>query len=206
MKVDDYTFRQLFNNWVIFEKQRDIRRLKKFRWKTFPLLGYFFVDTDSELSLRLIGSLLKGKDEIKVDEKTVNDNVVIKASRIGKRTCELLDKNIIETVKGIKSIEANLNYIKDDQLNLGKTRLKEELDPFRDEVIVDDLLATYKLDNNNEENLWVTVEGLMKDDKTYICLLEEDSILDPKYKKGEMVGVRLIDNVLRIVGPLKPKE
>lgn len=206
MKVDDYTFRQLFNNWVIFEKQRDIRRLKKFRWKTFPLLGYFFVDTDSELSLRLIGSLLKGKDEIKVDEKTVNDNVVIKASRIGKRTCELLDKNIIETVKGIKSIEANLNYIKDDQLNLGKTRLKEELDPFRDEVIVDDLLATYKLDNTNEENLWVTVEGLMKDDKTYICLLEEDSILDPKYKKGEMVGVRLIDNVLRIVGPLKPKE
>ncbi len=216
MLVGNCTFRELDQRWVAIENKRMVKKLaKKLKHKEWipPLFGYFYIDREEGLSLRVMGNVEKdGYNKLYLSDYFRENEIVVSVEVIEKFNVEFIDSDVVNKINGTKEIEEDLAFNYESELNLLKTREIEEIDPFRNETFPDDVQVLLESnDDDPDELLWARIEGIMKKD-VLICHLLTESYYNEQYKEDTMVGVRYFEEskdeeeCLKIVGLIKRKE
>lgn len=215
MRVCDYSFRDLDKRWVGIESKKYCKKIgKKLRLKGLlcPVFGYFYIDKEYGLSLRIVGNIEKdGRNKLYLDEELLFDNdLVLDYDFISKFEIELLDEEVVKVIEGSYVLENKLDIHYKNVNNFLDTRDLRDLDPFRNEQFPDDIQALLvNKGDNPDELLWVRIEGIMdvKPD-VLICKLLGASYYNDEYTEDVMVGVKYFkdEETLKIVGMLKRRE
>ena len=215
MKVCDYSFRDLDKRWVGIENKKFCKKIgKKLRLKNLarPVFGYFYIDKEYGLSLRIVGNIEKdGRNKLYLDEELLFDNdLVLDYDFISKYEVELLDEEVVKVIEGSYVLENKLDIHYKNVNNFLDTRDIRDLDPFRNEQFPDDVqVLLVNKGDNPDEMLWVRIEGIMdvKPD-VLICKLLDSSNYNEEYVEDVMVGVKYFkdDDNLKIIGMLKRRE
>lgn len=215
MRVCDYSFRDLDKRWVGIESKKYCKKIgKKLRLKGLarPVFGYFYIDKEYGLSLRIVGNIEKdGRNKLYLDEELLFDNdLVLDYDFISKFEVELLDEEVVKVIEGSYVLENKLDIHYKNVNNFLDTRDLRALDPFRNEQFPDDIQALLvNKGDNPDELLWARIEGIMdvKPD-VLICKLLGASYYNEEYIEDVMVGVKYFkdEETLKIVGLLKRRE
>lgn len=215
MRVCDYSFRDLDKRWVGIENKKCCKKIgKKLRLKNLacPVFGYFYIDKEYGLSLRIVGNVEKdGRNKLYLDEELLFDSeLVLDYDFISKFEVELLDAEVVKVIEGSYVLENKLDIHYKNVNNFLMTREQTELDSFRNEQFPDDVqVLLVNKGDNPDELLWVRIEGIMdvKPD-VLICKLLGGSYYNDEYVENAMVGVKYFEDEenLKIVGLLKKRE
>lgn len=215
MKVCEFSFRELDRKWVGIENKKFCKKIAKkikMRKLVCPIFGYFYIDKECGLLLRVLGNIEKdGRNKLYLDNELIFDEEkVVDYEFVSKFEIELLDDEVVKCIEGSTVIENKLDVHYKDINNFLDTRNMEELDPFRNDVFVDDVQVLLKNKGDNpDELLWARIEGIMdvKPD-VLICKLLSSSYYNEEYSEDVMVGIKYFadDESLKIVGLLKRRE
>ena len=146
MKVCDYSFRDLDKRWVGIESKKFCKKIgKKLRIKGLvpPIFGYFYIDKEYGLSLRIVGNIEKdGRNKLYLDEELLFDNdLVLEYDFVSKFDVELIDEEVVKVIEGNYVLENKLDIHYKNVNNFLDTRDLVDLDPFRNEQFPDDIQA-----------------------------------------------------------------
>ena len=215
MRVSDYSFRELDKRWVGIEGKKYCKKIgKKLRIKNLarPVFGYFYIDKEFGLSLRIVGNIEKdGRNKLYFDEEFLFDSdLVLDYDFVSKFEIELLNEEVVEVIEGSYVLENKLDIHYKNVNNFLDTRNLEELDPFRSTQFPDDVqVLLVNKGENPDELLWARIEGIMdvKPD-VLICKLLGASYYNEDYVEDAMVGVKYFkdEESLKIVGMLRRRE
>ncbi len=215
MRVSDYSFRELDKRWIGIEGKKYCKKIgKKLKIKGLvrPIFGYFYIDKEYGLSLRIVGNIERdGRNKLYLDEELLFDNdLVLDYDFISKFEIELLDEDIVKVIEGSYVLENKLDIHYKNVNNFLETRKWMDLDNFRNEQFPDDIqVLLVNKGDNPDELLWARIEGIMdvKPD-VLICKLLGASYYNDEYVEDVMVGVKYFkdDDNLKIVGLLKKRE
>lgn len=215
MKVCDFSFRDLDRRWIGIENKKFCKKLAKkikMRKLLHPIFGYFYIDKEYGISLRVLGNIERdGRNKLYLDEDLILDEeLVVDYDFVSKFDIELIDEDVVSSIEGASILENKLDIHYKNINNFLDTRNMEELDPFRNEAFPDDVQVVLRNKGENpDELLWARIEGVMdvKPD-VLICKLISSSYYDEEYVEDVMVGVKYFkdDDSLKIVGLLKRRE
>jgi len=215
VKVCDYSFRELDRKWVGIENKKYCKKIaKKMKIKGLiaPIFGYFYIDKEYGLSLRIVGNIEKdGRNKLYLDEVLLFDNdLVIDYEFVSKFDIEILDDEVVSMIEGSSVLENKLDINYKNINNFLNTRDWIDIDPFRNDVFPDDVqVLLINKGDNPDELLWARIEGIMdvKPD-VLICRLLSESYYNEEYLEDVMVGVKYFkdEESLKIVGLLKKRE
>ena len=215
MKVCDFSFRDLDRKWIGIENKKFCKKLaKKIKMRKLlcPIFGYFYIDKEYGMSLRVLGNIERdGRNKLYLDEDLLLDEeLVVDYDFVSKFEIEIIRDDVIDSVEGASVLENKLDIHYKNVNNFLDTRNMEELDSFRNEVFPDDIQVVLRNKGDNpDELLWARIEGIMdvKPD-VLICKLISGSYYDEEYVEDAMVGVKYFkdDESLKIVGMLKRRE
>ncbi len=215
MKVCDFSFRELDRKWVGFENRKACKKIaKKIKMKKLqcPIFGYFYIDTDNGLSLRIVGNIERdGRNKLYLDEALILDKeLVLNYEFVEKMDVQILKDDVVENLDGANVLENKIESYYKNINNFLDTRNMQELDPFRNEESPDDVqVLLINKDDTPNELLWVRIEGIMdvKPD-VLICKLLTGSYYNEEYVEDAMVGVKYFqeEEQLKIVGMLKRRS
>lgn len=215
MKVCEFSFRELDRKWIGIESKKFCKKLaKKIKMKKLlcPIFGYFYIDKENGLSLRVLGNIERdGRNKLYLDDSFIFENeLVVDYDFISKFEITILDEEVVKNIEGSTVIENKLDIYYKNVNNFLDTRDMEELDPFRNESFPDDIQVLLKnKDDAPDELLWARIEGIMdvKPD-VLICKLLSASYYNEDYVEDMMVGVKYFEEeeILKIVGMLKRRE
>ena len=215
MKVCEFSFRELDRKWIGIENKKFCKKIAKkikMRKLVCPIFGYFYIDKENGLLLRVLGNIEKdGRNKLYLDNDLIFDEEkVVDYEFISKFEIELLDEDVVKCIEGSTVIENTLDVHYKNINNFLDTRNMEELDSFRNDAFVDDVQVLLKNKGEDpDELLWARIEGIMdvKPD-VLICKLLSGSYYNEEYSEDVMVGVKFFsdDESLKIVGLLKRRE
>lgn len=215
MRVCDYSFRDLDRKWIGIENKKFCKKIaKKIKMRKLlcPIFGYFYIDKEYGMSLRVLGNIEKdGRNKLYLDEDLLLDEeLVVDYDFVSKFEIEIIKDDVIDSIEGASVLENKLDIHYKNINNFLDTRNIEELDPFRNESFPDDIQVVLRNKGDNpDEMLWARIEGIMdvKPD-VLICKLISASYYDEEYVEGAMVGVKYFgdDSTVKIVGMLKRRE
>ena len=215
MKVCDFSFRDLDRKWIGIENKKFCKKLaKKIKMRKLlcPIFGYFYIDKENGMSLRVLGNIERdGRNKLYLDEDLLLDEeLVVDYEFVSKFEIEIINNDVIDSVEGVSVLENKLGIHYKNINNFLDTRNMEELDPFRNDAFPDDIQVVLRNKGENpDELLWARIEGIMdvKPD-VLICKLLGGSYYDEEYCEDAMVGVKYFkdDESLKIVGMLKRRE
>lgn len=214
MKVCEYSFRELDKRWVGIESKKECKKImKKLKLKKLqsPIFGYFYIDKEFGVVLRIVGNIEKdGRNKLYLDERLLFDNkLILEYDFIEKFEIKILDENISKVLEGSSVLENKLDIHYKNVNNFLDTRKLTELDPFRNIQFPDDVQALLvNKDDNPNELIWCRIEGIMdvKPD-VLICKLLGSSYYNDDYYENAMVGIKYFvdEDKLKIVGLLKKR-
>lgn len=215
MKVCEFSFRELDRKWIGIENKKFCKKIAKkikMRKLVCPIFGYFYIDKENGLLLRVLGNIEKdGRNKLYLDNDLIFDEEkVVDYEFVSKFEIELLDEEVVKCIEGSTVIENKLDVHYKNINNFLDTRNMEELDSFRNDAFVDDVQVLLKNKGEDpDELLWARIEGIMdvKPD-VLICKLLSGSYYNEEYSEDVMVGVKFFsdDESLKIVGLLKRRE
>lgn len=215
MKVCEFSFRELDRKWIGIESKKFCKKLaKKIKMRKLarPIFGYFYIDKENGLLLRVLGNIEKdGRNKLYLDNDFIFDNeIVVDYEFVSKFEIEILDEEVVKYIEGSTVIENKLDIHYKNINNFLDTRKMKELDPFRNDAFVDDVQVLLKNKGDApDELLWARIEGIMdvKPD-VLICKLLSGSYYNEEYVEEMMVGVKYFaeEETLKIVGMLKRRE
>ncbi len=215
MKVKDYSFRELDRKWVGFENKKACKKIAKkvkMRKLQSPIFGYFYIDKENGLSLRVVGNIEKdGRNKLYLDDTYILDKeLVLDYQAVENYDVKILSDNVIDNLDGANVLENKLAANYKNINNFLDTRDMVELDNFRNDQFPDDIEVLLINSNDNpDELLWARIEGIMdvKPD-VLICRLITSSYYNKDYVEETMVGVKYFhdEDSLKIVGLLKKRE
>lgn len=215
MKVCEFSFRELDRKWVGIENKKFCKKIAKkikMRKLVCPIFGYFYIDKECGLLLRVLGNIEKdGRNKLYLDNELIFDEEkVVDYEFVSKFEVELLDDEVVKCIEGSTVIENKLDVHYKNINNFLDTRNMEELDSFRNDVFVDDVQVLLRNKGEDpDELLWARIEGIMdvKPD-VLICKLLSSSYYNEEYSEDVMVGIKYFaeDESLKIVGLLKRRE
>ena len=215
MKVCEFSFRELDRKWVGIESKKFCKKIaKKIKMRKLlcPIFGYFYIDKENGLSLRVLGNIERdGRNKLYLDNVLIFDEEkVVDYEFVSKFEIELLDEEVVKCIEGSTVIENKLDVHYKNINNFLDTRNMEELDSFRNDAFVDDVQVLLKNKGEDpDELLWARIEGIMdvKPD-VLICKLLSSSYYNEEYSEDVMVGIKYFadDESLKIVGLLKRRE
>ncbi|MBQ7104332.1 MAG: hypothetical protein IJN90_00560 [Bacilli bacterium] len=215
MKVCEFSFRDLDRKWIGIESKKYCKKLaKKIKMRKLlcPIFGYFYIDKENGLLLRVLGNIERdGRNKLYLDNDFIFENeLVVDYDFVKKFDVEILDEEVVKNIEGSIVLENKLDVHYKNINNFLDTRNMEELDSFRNDTFVDDVQVLLKnKDESPDELLWARIEGIMdiKPD-VLICKLLSSSYYNDEYAEDVMVGVKYFsdDETLRIVGMLKKRE
>ena len=215
MKVCEFSFRELDRKWVGIENKKFCKKIaKKIKMRKLicPIFGYFYIDKECGLLLRVLGNIEKdGRNKLYLDNELIFDEEkVVDYEFVSKFEVELLDDEVVKCIEGSTVIENKLDVHYKNINNFLDTRNMEELDLFRNDVFVDDVQVLLRNKGEDpDELLWARIEGIMdvKPD-VLICKLLSSSYYNEEYSEDVMVGIKYFaeDESLKIVGLLKRRE
>ena len=215
MKVCEFSFRELDRKWIGIENKKFCKKIAKkikMRKLVCPIFGYFYIDKENGLLLRVLGNIEKdGRNKLYLDNDLIFDEEkVVDYEFVSKFEIELLDEDVVKCIEGSTVIENKLDVHYKNINNFLDTRNMEELDSFRNDAFVDDVQVLLKNKGEDpDELLWARIEGIMdvKPD-VLICKLLSGSYYNEEYSEDVMVGVKFFndDESLKIVGLLKRRE
>ena len=215
MKVCEFSFRELDRKWVGIENKKFCKKIaKKIKMRKLicPIFGYFYIDKECGLLLRVLGNIEKdGRNKLYLNNELIFDEEkVVDYEFVSKFEVELLDDEVVKCIEGSTVIENKLDVHYKNINNFLDTRNMEELDSFRNDVFVDDVQVLLRNKGEDpDELLWARIEGIMdvKPD-VLICKLLSSSYYNEEYSEDVMVGIKYFaeDESLKIVGLLKRRE
>ena len=215
MKVCEFSFRELDRKWVGIESKKFCKKIaKKIKMRKLlcPIFGYFYIDKENGLSLRVLGNIERdGRNKLYLDNELIFDEEkVVDYEFVSKFEIELLDEEVVKCIEGSTVIENKLDVHYKNINNFLDTRNMEELDSFRNDAFVDDVQVLLKNKGEDpDELLWARIEGIMdvKPD-VLICKLLSSSYYNEEYSEDVMVGIKYFadEESLKIVGLLKRRE
>lgn len=215
MKVCEFSFRELDRKWIGIESKKFCKKLaKKIKMRKLlrPIFGYFYIDKENGLSLRVLGNIEKdGRNKLYLDNTLIFDEEkVVDYEFVSKFEIEILDEEVVKCIEGSTVIENKIDVHYKNINNFLDTRDMEELDSFRNDTFVDDVQVLLKNKGDDpDELLWARIEGIMdvKPD-VLICRLLSSSYYNEEYSEDVMVGIKYFaeDESLKIVGLLKRRE
>lgn len=216
MKINGVLFRDFDRRWVGIENKKNCKKIaKKLKRKKLisPIFGYFFIDKDNGISLKIVGNFEKdNKNKIYINEDYLEDELVIDYEFMQKINLdvELIDEEIIKHIEGANIISNKIDSEYRNINNFLETRNFKYLDKFRDERYPDDVETI--LENKEQEideYLYVTIEGIMdKRPDLLIARLNDSSEYNKDYIEGDYVAVKYYEDEdkLKIYGHLKRRE
>ena len=215
MKVCEFSFRELDRKWIGIESKKFCKKLaKKIKMRKLlrPIFGYFYIDKENGLSLRVLGNIEKdGRNKLYLDNTLIFDEEkVVDYEFVSKFEIEILDEEVVKCIEGSTVIENKIDVHYKNINNFLDTRDMEELDSFRNDAFVDDVQVLLKNKGDDpDELLWARIEGIMdvKPD-VLICRLLSGSYYNEEYSEDVMVGIKYFaeEESLKIVGLLKKRE
>lgn len=215
MKIKDYSFRELDRKWVGFENKKACKKIAKkvkMRKLQSPIFGYFYIDKENGLSLRVVGNIEKdGRNKLYLDDTYILDKeLVLDYQAVENYDVKILSDNVVDNLDGANVLENKLAANYKNINNFLDTRDMVELDNFRNDQFPDDIEVLLINSNDNpDELLWARIEGIMdvKPD-VLICRLITSSYYNKDYVEETMVGVKYFhdEDSLKIVGLLKKRE
>lgn len=134
-----------------------------------PFIGYFFVDKEEGVCVRIIGNE-DNKDLIK--ELITENNVVINCEQFDNLEFSLYEEKI-ETY----DLEKQMDDYYDDQETLDLRNLTE-IDSLRGIYYPDDVLLTIEFEDGEDEYIWGKVDGYIAEVDKYVVYLLESSKFD----------------------------
>lgn len=215
MKVCEFSFRDLDRKWIGIESKKYCKKIaKKIKMRKLlcPIFGYFYIDKENGLSLRVLGNIERdGRNKLYLDNDFILENeLVVDYDFVKKMDIEVLDDEVVKNIEGSIILENKLDIHYKNINNFLDTRNMEGLDNFRNESFVDDVQVLLKNKGDApDELLWARIEGIMdvKPD-VLICKLLSSSYYNEEYIEDVMVGIKYFsdDETLRIIGMLKKRE
>lgn len=215
MKVCEFSFRDLDKKWIGIESKKYCKKIaKKIKMRKLlcPIFGYFYIDKENGLSLRVLGNIERdGRNKLYLDNDFILENeLIVDYDFVKNMDVEILDDEVVKNIEGSIILENKLDIHYKNINNFLDTRNIEELDQFRNEAFVDDVQVLLKNKGDApDELLWARIEGIMdvKPD-VLICKLLSSSYYNEEYVEDVMVGIKYFsdDDTLRVVGMLKKRE
>lgn len=215
MRVNDFTFRDLDRKWVGFENKKECKKIaKKIKKKSllWPIFGYFYIDREKGLSLRIVGNIERdGRNKLYLDESFILENeYIIDYEFVQKMDIKILSDEVVANLDGASLLENKIESNYKNINNFLDTRQMIELDPFRNDICPDDIQVLLEShDDNPDELLWARIEGIMdvKPD-VLICKLLTESYYNKDYVEETMIGVKYFkdEEQLKIVGLLRRRK
>lgn len=211
--IKNLGFRELENKWVFFDDKKSLKKLIKMtKLKNIegPLIGYFYIDQDSGLTLKILGPVLKDyKDNLYLDEFYLKENIILNYGDILNLKLKFLEEAITDNINGLRQIEISLKTT-DDKYKLQEARIMTDIDEFRNEAYPDDVQVVLNINSKKDDEveiLWAKIIGIEPND-VFICVLLTSSINSKEYLKDSLVGVKYDKeaHLLKIVGFLKEKK
>ena len=190
MKLKKYKFRDIDNVWVLFDKDKDIKKINKLTKNKFsydPILGVIYIDHEMGISIRILGNVYKDKTGYSFSDEFIDEKISI--IRCNKKIN--FDATILSdlTVSGIN----NTSNIK-DQIDLFyqkkaivESRKMTEIDDVRHKYFPDDIQLYNVDEKGNEELVWGRIEDCSLENNVVVCNLLSDSIFNEKYVSNSLV-------------------
>ena len=190
MKLKKYKFRDIDNVWVLFDRDKDIKKINKLTKNKFsydPILGVIYIDHEMGISIRILGNVYKDKNGYSFSEEFIDEEISI--IRCNKKTNFNITILSDLTVSGIN----NTSNIK-DQISLFyqkkgiiESRKMCEIDEFRHKYFPDDIQLYNVNEKKEEELIWGRIEDCSLENKVVVCNLLSDSIFNDKYVSNSLV-------------------
>ena len=114
MKVCEFSFRELDRKWVGIENKKFCKKIAKkikMRKLVCPIFGYFYIDKECGLLLRVLGNIEKdGRNKLYLDNELIFDEEkVVDYEFVSKFEVELLDDEVVKCIEGSTVIENKLD-------------------------------------------------------------------------------------------------
>ncbi len=192
MQLNKVTFRDLDRKWVVFDHEKEIKKIYKklkLKYEEGILLTYAFISHENGIQFRFLGNIT-GEDKIlHLDEDIVDKNIIFAYDHTKKYHITLVENCIIKKIIGTSEIEKQYDsmYQKNSILEARKIT---DIDAFRHEEYIDDVELLHK-NGKEEEYLWARIEDCSKKNLLFVCSLLETSKKNKHYKEGTLVLAKL---------------
>ena len=154
MKVCEFSFRELDRKWIGIESKKFCKKIAKkikMRKLVCPIFGYFYIDKENGLSLRVLGNIEKdGRNKLYLDNDLIFDEEkVVDYEFVSKFEIELLDEDVVKCIEGSTVIENKLDEIIDGLLerypeNIDFQEIYDIIDDIKNKIIDKELLSAIK--------------------------------------------------------------
>ena len=110
MKGCEFSFRELDRKWIGIENKKFCKKIAKkikMRKLVCPIFGYFYIDKENGLLLRVLGNIEKdGRNKLYLDNDLIFDEEkVVDYEFVSKFEIELLDEDVVKCIEGSTVIE-----------------------------------------------------------------------------------------------------
>lgn len=190
MKLKKYKFRDIDNVWVLFDQEKDIKKINKLTKNKFsydPILGVIYIDHEMGISIRILGNVYKDKNGYSFSDEFTNEKIsIIRCNKKNNFNITILNDLTVSGIYNTTNIKEQINLFYQKKA-IVESRKMDELDEFRHKYFPDDI-QLYNIDEKgNEELIWGRIEDCSLENKLVVCILLGDSIFNDKYVSGSLV-------------------
>lgn len=193
--------RELFNKLILFDKNKEnakVFRKNLFQKVVHPVLGFVFLNEKGEVTLKVLGSLHYNDEGFFLE--SVDKFYDLPFIKFHDLKYKVLDEKYYSLIKDFDLI---LESVALEPSNLNDLRNLKELDKYRDNFLVDDVVALVlpkekmKDEDFLPEEIWVRLSGMFYQDEELFLIgnLLEDSTSSSNLKKGDKVKILKKDNL-----------
>lgn len=189
MKISKYKFRDIDKKWILIDKSKDIKKIKKknkIDLTLDPVLGVIYIDHEMGLTIRILGNIYKENSEYLFLDKFINENII--NIRIGKKSdfnITILNDKVVEGINNTLAIKKQIDVYYSKKA-IVESRKMEYLDIFRHKYFPDDI-ELYNKKDDDDEIIWGRIIDCSINDKIVICELLDNSLIEEKYKEHTLV-------------------
>ena len=189
MKISKYKFRDIDKKWILIDKSKDIKKIKKknkIDLSLDPVLGIIYIDHDMGLTIRILGNIYKENSEYLFLDKFINENIInIRIDKKNDFNITILNDKVVEGINNTLAINKQIDVYYSKKAII-ESRKMEWLDIFRHKYFPDDI-ELYNKKDDDDEIIWGRIIDCSINDKIVICELLDNSLIDEKYKEHTLV-------------------
>lgn len=189
MKISKYKFRDIDKKWILIDRPKDIKKIKKknkIDLSLDPVLGIIYIDHDMGLTIRILGNIYKENSEYLFLDKFINENIInIRIDKKNDFNITILNDKVIEGINNTLAINKQIDVYYSKKAII-ESRKMECLDIFRHKYFPDDI-ELYNKKDDDDEIIWGRIIDCSINDKIVICELLDNSLIDEKYKEHTLV-------------------
>lgn len=189
MKISKYKFRDIDKKWILIDRPKDIKKIKKknkIDLSLDPVLGIIYIDHDMGLTIRILGNIYKENSEYLFLDKFINENIInIRIDKKNDFNITILNDKVVEGINNTLAINKQIDVYYSKKAII-ESRKMEYLDIFRHKYFPDDI-ELYNKKDDDDEIIWGRIIDCSINDKIVICELLDNSLIDEKYKEHTLV-------------------